>query len=335
MFPLLLLLSKLRPSTSSIVDEGADDEEKDHSAKTISSKSATYSMFIPLVQSCSSMKRYQVRVIAAKALVALVPMEDAILKCVDLSQDLTSMLTRTHKESDKAHGIYMQLFELLQNIDRCILERDKSCDNVSNISPSISKIIDLLSKQVLPNLCSKPYLPFDPPVQLIKVRVLSLIYKMVSKFLSHHNEVLIQSETILESACWQSLAFIISPITNKINYNFDNNLTRLPMMPILWKESTRRLIVLIITYKIESYKADKETENIVSLMCQLLSFPIKEVREGIVEGFLEVFEGNVFRNALIQFTKYLIPNFPSTLKHKQALMTLKVYLQQSLADIVT
>lgn len=105
LFPLLLLLSKMRAQVASREEAARDEDEEEPSppdnpneelptgrqkgegkevggndVKTSSrGKSSaarfgtSYELFIPMVQLCSGMKRYQVRTIAAKALVALVP----------------------------------------------------------------------------------------------------------------------------------------------------------------------------------------------------------------------------------------------------------------------
>ena len=98
------------------------------------------------------------------------------------------------------------------------------------LSPLVVVTLKQLTQQLLPNLRSIFLYPLPPPVHLIKLRILSLIYKMLLSTLDNHKQDVVKAEVLLEAACWQSLKPIACPATYKIKDIVDSCLY-IPMLP--------------------------------------------------------------------------------------------------------
>jgi uncharacterized membrane protein YgcG len=147
LYPMLLLMSKFRPC----VDLSSRPQESSSSLTALGSSSsgsggggggsggsansglaaADTSLFSPLVESCRGMPLQPVRLVAAKALAGLTPVQDVPGKAAELLEALRLALLRKQQQQQQSssgsvcvvstnelHGYLLQVHELLQGLAR-------------------------------------------------------------------------------------------------------------------------------------------------------------------------------------------------------------------------
>ncbi|XP_038903869.1 thyroid adenoma-associated protein homolog [Benincasa hispida] len=131
--PMLILLSRLRPST--IASEAGDDLDP--------------FLFMPFIRKCSSQSNLRIRILASRALTGLVsnenlpsvilniaaglPVDDITMMARESSISLDATETPQHASYNRIHGILLQLISLL----------DTNCRNLADISKKSQILSDL------------------------------------------------------------------------------------------------------------------------------------------------------------------------------------------------
>jgi hypothetical protein len=178
LYPILLMLSKMRSSPSlsllvsltthrtdtlesvppttklpqqrkGIASASGDDDELG-SLTPIGDENCNIDLFIPLVQLCASQKLFQVRVMAAKALSSLVPLQKVpeeiatILQPVIDSFQESPPKSKTSASSTKRfcsnllHGSLLQVWDLVSNL-HWYMSGDSASMGTNEVSPSAVK----------------------------------------------------------------------------------------------------------------------------------------------------------------------------------------------------
>lgn len=284
LFPILLLLSKLRPSFSFRESDNqlVPGTEIDGEIQLNIGNNAGYSLFIPLLRACGSMAKYQVRGIAARAMVAIVSIDLAISMCLDLLNYWKLVSEKGH--GDEMHGCMLQILEFVLNTKNLIISGRES-------EVSINKVkLDLIS-QFLPAWSKIEFDKiYQSPILLIALRISNLVNEILQTPYSYQ---------VLVTICLESLSAIFDPIMltqRSLTYH------PFPMQPLVWKEALEMLVEIEMGQNI---KKRESFPRVVGLMA-LLEHPVKEVREGIIGGFLKFTE-----NVTINFDTYDLPSLAS------------------------
>ena len=108
------------------------------------------------------------RSIAAKALVALVPVEEVVTKCAEILDTLLLTTPDTTPISlDTEHGMLTQALELLHNTK-------KQTDGLSEggkPTPFIANILNRLKMDIIPRLAALPYIQCAPVEVIITIKL--------------------------------------------------------------------------------------------------------------------------------------------------------------------
>mmetsp|Transcript_4584 Transcript_4584/g.7008 ORF Transcript_4584/g.7008 Transcript_4584/m.7008 type:complete len:1008 (+) Transcript_4584:2-3025(+) len=231
------------------------------------------SLFIPLIQMCSSQQLYHVRTMAAKALSSLVPLQQVPLEVASIMERLSKSFVAVKKNaisrrrgihggncdgfsSNILHGMLLQAYNLTWNLQRLIV--GDSADMGDN-ELYFSRIVDDISKLVVPQLLHLQQamvsfagsmeneglvlngvsltFPYPPSVILTFERLVRVVHKMVP------NEI---TTELLVKVCEMGIAELLDGMNVKVGAGHD--VFCVPMLPLLWKECLEDLVDATFSY---------------------------------------------------------------------------------------
>jgi hypothetical protein len=271
LYPLLLLLSKLRAamvsSAPALVEVGGAKEQSQ-------ARFADISLFVPLVESCSPQKVQQVRVMAAKALVALIPLREVPNKTASILSGLIGKLrlqSEVRVSANEIHGSLQLVHELLQGLHRhvCVSSVSNKAffaelqeEIFSGCLPRLAEAVDLL----VSNRCAPLHL-----VLLRAIRIARDLLQVSVAYSSTASDILLKESRLV-------LASVIATGT-------DAMVMSLPLLyePVLWREALTDLVSQSLDDS-SAGRGEGANRLSVSSILQLLDASVSEVREGALLG---------------------------------------------------
>eukprot|EP01034_Spumella_vulgaris_P032821 gene32821-40513_t len=268
LYPLLLLLSKLRAAMVSSAP-AAVEVSGDKQTQTLF---ADISLFVPLVESCSPQKVQQVRVMAAKALVALVPLREVPTKATVILSGLIEKLqlqSEARVSANEIHGSLLLVFEMLQGLHRHVCVSSVSNRDFfaelqeeifSGVLPRLAQAVNLLAS----NRC--------PPLHLVLLRSARIardLLQVSAEYSAAANDILLK----------QSRNVLISVIPAASNGEI---VTLSPLLyePVLWREALTDLV----GHSLNTTTSSDHKLSVADIL-SLLDSTVSEVREGALLGF--------------------------------------------------
>eukprot|EP01041_Mallomonas_annulata_P002162 gene2162-4208_t len=252
LYPLLLLLSKLRASmlgsTPTSVEGGDDKDTVDGLHQ------ADISLFLPMVSRCANQRVEQVRGVAARAMASLISLRQVPQVIPGILQRITVGLMALRGESNgtpptprmsynEVHGLLLQVQELLKSV---LKMADKSefmvfldelrFEILTSVVPQLQILLPLLTE-----CCC-------PPIQLILCRVLKQLTTLCPcgrswKLLGRVCEAVLSDAVVIKDSA-------ISVHT--------------PCSPILWRETLTELLPLVVRGQMDELCINDESMSCVS-----------------------------------------------------------------------
>ena len=275
LYPILLMLSKMRTQTLGFAVQPGGKVKEDVSVAT--AEACDIGLFVPLVQMCASQSLFQVRVIAAKALASLVPLQlvpsviERTLRTIVSSFQCSEHETpnpsgrrapQCRMSSNLFHGMLLQVNELMYNLRKHMCSGSAEMgNNKIFFSAIVEKVADLIVPQLVAlqqvviavavqgerdhhrkqkggQISSLLDIPFAPVILLTFERVVKLVYDIWPSHVT--TELLVRT-------CEMNIAVLIASVTERGNPKAEADAvtySRIPFTPLLWKECLRDLVIM-------------------------------------------------------------------------------------------
>lgn len=264
LYPLLLLISKLRSSVDDSVTCGGNNIF------------ATLSEFEDILLQCHSCRSYRVREMAAKAYCAVVPLNRIPQKLQSLHVNYVACTITNGR-----HGLLMVIQQLLANLIRhCDLVSDMDAIMLQIRLDTVAKFMDLWIPLVV-NISSNHDIIRVPATTIVWIKILEDV-----KFLSRDSSACQIIDQILFGTSQQILEKVKS--INLANQH--------PFQQLLFERTLETLLNRLGSESKPvkgSATADRSDsvlshENIVLALIPLLHHPLSELRKGVLNGLRNI-----------------------------------------------
>lgn len=292
LYPLLLILSKLRASMVGAAPTREEAGEDREGQSENHHQHADLTLFLPLLASCSGQRVHKVREIAAKAIAALVPLREAPMKVssllLQLSQSFSAMAAEDRRRLpyNQIHGLLLQSHELLKGLSKIALSGDHPGfidESRSDLQLYVLPLLQALLTQIVDTAC--------PPILLVYFRLLQDVIVVCPCLLAW---------CLLGSVCEAALADALVIKKRVVSVHT-------PCAPSLWKETLREIVPMVVKIVLGHFREDSATTSngvsqsppsapvppttiSLSSLLALLWHPVSEVREGVLSGCTRVLE---------------------------------------------
>jgi hypothetical protein len=334
LFPILLLLSKLRASLVDSTrtaagedtmsrDQDEKDAEEDGGATVDDAAKANpesgaeldVAAFVPLVESCLSLKLQKVREMASKALVSLTCVSDVYGRVEGHADCINAHLSRDAVNNNLLHGYLLSIFELLDRTHRHIgPTMDKKTLTATSSTVEVTVPIDPLYESLAANLQTR----LLPRLLTILERVSSKgiacpgLHRIILKILQTMRAILSNCrktsdiEEIVAFECYVVLSRVGGVLAENGAFRrsyVDSSVPShaLPYMPLLLQEALTEYVPVLLTdlakscrptHGAQQRQAGQSVTECVKVLMSLLDHPMCEVREGCIVG-TQVFLDNI------------------------------------------
>ena len=330
LYPLLLLLSKLRTDPSSLhllasVDTSPSSDSLHTSVCGALSLSASIFLFLPLIKACLSLPEHRIRDRAAAALSSLTPLYDVPQAVADV---LSGTLSKTGlNNTNLIHGSMLMALRMLEGLKKTLLLITPPAD--ANTSAETSENSDVkegeefaartlrlllpLFAELITSLSASRFL--CPGIIRVLVEMLRVASSLNGRtvYLGRDSSIspssspnligisyfslLGMARDLLIGSCRLALRFVF--MEKKIGAH--KILTLPPYEPWLWREAAKELVcssVLMHLLNAEDEEVEEAcTDNddpftapSLSSMLQWLDHSVSELREGVLLGLEEALD---------------------------------------------
>lgn len=280
LYPLLLLIAKLRvavtPETAAAAGAASGDESAGVSEGSTAAVS-TQHVLVKLVQSCSSQRVQAVRVIAAKALRVLTPVSDSPRAAAALLAQLRAQVAPDRRlDLNAIHGEVLSVRELTKSAAAYVEMNALSNEEL------VSALRAQTSAEVVPQLQAAADLLAGVRCAPIHLALLEAI-QHVRKTLGAGSSVVADTpiNCLLLQQCRSVLPWV-AHTNSAASARFV-----LPYEPWLWRECVQALAEFSMDAKTTAVSAPIAQQCVpVEMIFELLNHRISEVREGVLKGLL-------------------------------------------------
>lgn len=302
LYPLLLMFAKFRVPLLSSNPILQSEEKLSFELESF----VQLDIFLPLFHRCLGNKVSLIRTMAARAFSALVPLSESPLIIQDLTQKLISKLETKKLTLNMIHGSCLQIKELLQqlNIQSSLSDIDNAFFHqlIEKLQICVLPLIQTLSNHLNIIRC--------PPIQTVFLNILTILIELIN--------------TPDAQRLIKQLLLNVSSNSIKLNMLVGNSfsLSQLPFEPWLLRDSFKHLVIQTLSDTV------MEPELIgVDTCIDMIADPLREIREGVVLGFINSLSNSHALTLLNKFHEQLIEVLLVAIKQENEPLIIQPQLQ--------